>query len=93
MGVRMRQSQERGAYVILTTLDTIHERQRIAKRIRDARVKRGMTQDEFAAVSNMGGRTIISKYEMGIRVPSVINGLRIAKTLGMTMDELFGDKG
>jgi transcriptional regulator with XRE-family HTH domain len=52
-----------------------------------------MTQDEFAAVSNMGGRTIISKYEMGIRVPSVINGLRIAKTLGMSMDELFGDKG
>ena len=73
----------------LTALDTIHERQEIGHRIKMARLKRGWTQGELAIRANMTDKTTIYKYEDAKRVPTVINGLRLARALGVTLDELF----
>ena len=60
----------------------------LRNRLKDVRAKLGLTQAELAdriAVS----RKTINTVENGVFVPSTILSLRLAKVLGMKVEELF----
>ena len=60
----------------------------LRNRLKDVRAKLGLTQAELAdriAVS----RKTINTVENGVFVPSTILALRLAKVLGMKVEELF----
>ena len=59
--------------------------------IRDIRVKRGLTQDQLAALSHVP-RICISRYESGKYYPSLSNAMKLAKALDVSIDELIGRK-
>ena len=59
--------------------------------IRDIRVKRGLTQDQLAALSRVP-RICISRYESGKYYPSLSNAMKLAKALDVSIDELIGRK-
>lgn len=64
-----------------------------AENVKRLRESKGMTQAELA---NMIGVTqvMIAQYERGIKTPSFIVGIDLAKTLGVTCEELaYGKKG
>ncbi len=56
-------------------------------RLRDARVRRGMTQDDLAASSGLH-RTYVGGVERGERNPSLANIARLAKAVGVSVGEL-----
>ena len=58
------------------------------QRVRALRNKRGLSQEEFAALCRLD-RTYISGIERGRRNPSLRNIKRIAAELGVTMSQLF----
>ena len=60
------------------------------ERIRQKREALGLSQQQIADVAGVA-RANIAHYESGVKVPSVVTGKYIAKALGCTMDELFGD--
>jgi transcriptional regulator with XRE-family HTH domain len=55
--------------------------------LRDARKKRGMTQDDLAAASGVD-QTMISSVEIGRRSPSDDVKTRLAKALGIAPSKL-----
>jgi len=59
-----------------------------AKKFRALRLAEGMTQNEFAEVSNIGIATI-ERIERGGTVPSMSTCLLIAKALGVRLSDLF----
>lgn len=56
--------------------------------IRVLRVKRGMSQDDLAALVGCS-RQSISLYESGSVQPSVLIARRIADAFGVSLDELY----
>lgn len=60
--------------------------------IRSSRKGQGMTQADLAATVGVARQTIIS-IERGDYAPSVYLALRIARTLGHTVEELFPLEG
>ena len=52
----------------------------IGEQIRDARKAKGLTQDELANMMNVG-RTVVSKWETGNRLPDAETLLRLSKAL------------
>lgn len=58
--------------------------------LREARLKRGLTQERLAEISNVGEKTI-SSFETGARAEKVklIQILRIARALHTTVDKLL----
>jgi len=60
----------------------------VFNRIRDYRVKRGMTQDELAQAVGVSRQSIIS-IERGRYTPSLYLALHFAKFFQCSTDELF----
>ena len=63
--------------------------EQIGTRIKDARTKAGYTQKELAERSGMATVTV-QQYERGVREPRSGHLQRIADTLGITSDYLYG---
>jgi len=61
---------------------------RFGRRLRDLRKARGFSQEDFAAECGLD-RTYISGIERGRRNVSIRNIELIAKTLGISLSELF----
>ena len=61
----------------------------LGQSIRNARIKRKLTQDKLARLADIP-YTSITKIETGvIKKPSVQTAAKIAKALGITLDELI----
>ena len=60
-------------------------------KIREVRKKAGLTQSQLSAKANVH-RTIISRCEEGVNMPSVKTLCKIATALNVTVDELIGKK-
>jgi transcriptional regulator with XRE-family HTH domain len=57
-------------------------------RLREARVAAGLTQRALAA--RLGWpQPVIAKYETGVREPRVLAALRVAETLGTTVEAIW----
>lgn len=52
-------------------------------------VSRGMSQADLCRISGLSSG-VISSYINGRRVPSIVGAIRIADSLGITLDELVG---
>jgi XRE family aerobic/anaerobic benzoate catabolism transcriptional regulator len=63
--------------------------QQLGRRIRRARTERGMTQSELAHGARVGAN-YIPRLERGELVPSVEAAFRIARALGLSLDEMCG---
>ncbi|MCU0690302.1 MAG: helix-turn-helix domain-containing protein [Polyangiaceae bacterium] len=61
----------------------------LGKRIRRARVAHGITQAELARAAKVGAN-YIPRLERGELVPSVEAAFRIARSLGISLDDLCG---
>ena len=59
------------------------------RRLRELRKRRGLSQKELGAAIGVHYMQI-SKYETGVSFPTVGNVLEIAKTLSVSLDQLFG---
>ncbi|MBI1210745.1 MAG: helix-turn-helix domain-containing protein [Alphaproteobacteria bacterium] len=60
----------------------------LRNRLKDVRAKLGLTQAELAERVSVSRKTI-NTVENGVFVPSTILALRLAKALGMKVEELF----
>ena len=58
--------------------------------LRSMRARHGLTQVELAALIG-ASRTTISSLERGRSLPSVGLALALARTLDLTVEDLFGD--
>lgn len=65
--------------------------QQLGRRIRRARLERGMTQSELAQAARVGAN-YIPRLERGELVPSVEAAFRIARALGLSLDEMCGTR-
>jgi len=63
--------------------------QQLGRRMRRARIERGITQAELALSAGVGAN-YIPRLERGEMVPSVEAAWRIARALGMSLDALCG---
>lgn len=63
--------------------------QQLGRRMRRARIERGITQTELALSAKVGAN-YIPRLERGEMVPSVEAAYRVAKALGVSLDELCG---
>lgn len=59
---------------------------------KEIRQKRGLTQEQLAAISKVP-RICICRYESGKYFPSFSNAVKLAKALGVTVDELIKKAG
>ncbi len=57
-------------------------------RLRELRRARGMTQQELADAAEISRQTVIA-IEAGRFNPSVLLAFRLAKALGMTIEDIF----
>lgn len=64
------------------------EREIIAERIRSARIKKKMTQQQLIQAMNCPGKNLISEWEQGYKTPTLIYAAKAAKALGVSLDEL-----
>lgn len=62
--------------------------EKIGKRIADLRKEKGLTQEQLAIKINMD-RTFIGYIEKGNRKPSINTVNKIARALGVKIDEIF----
>lgn len=60
--------------------------------LRNARIKAGYTQDELAEKTGTT-KSIISRYESGMRLPNILIAVNIADILGVTCEELVKGGG
>jgi transcriptional regulator with XRE-family HTH domain len=66
-------------------MDTL---KRFGERVRELRIKKGLSQEQLAEISGLH-RTYISSLELGKRNVSLINIFALAKALGVTPDKLL----
>jgi len=66
-------------------MDTL---KRFGDRVRELRIKKGLSQEQLAELSGLH-RTYISSVELGKRNVSLINIFALAKALGVTPDKLI----
>lgn len=59
----------------------------LAENIKEKRLERNMSQEELSGIVGVTRRAICH-YEKGERVPDFYTGLRLAKALGTTVEEL-----
>lgn len=59
--------------------------------IKTFRKRRYMTLEQLAAKSGVQ-RASINRYELGKREPGVYNAIRIARALGVTVEDLVSDE-
>lgn len=63
----------------------------IGENIKHRRMERGLSQTEMAQLIGVG-QSMVAQIERGTKIPSMILGKEIAKTLGCRMDELMEDQ-
>lgn len=61
---------------------------RFGKRVREIRLGKNMSQGDIAKILNVH-RTYVSSIERGIRNPSLLTMAKIAKALGVSIEELI----
>jgi len=61
---------------------------KIKNKIREMRLKKGLSQAELAEIIGVSRQTIIS-IEKGACVPSTLLALRLSKLFGKTVNDLF----
>ena len=61
-----------------------------AENVKRLREGAGLTQAKLAELVGVTQPTI-AQYEMGIKVPTIVVGARLAKQLGTTCEELIGN--
>ncbi len=61
---------------------------RLGNRLKEVRTARGLTQTDLAVLVGVSRKTI-NTVENSIFVPSTILALKLAKTLGTTVEHLF----
>lgn len=66
-------------------MDTL---KKFGERVRELRIKKGLSQEELAEISGLH-RTYISSLELGKRNVSLINVFALAKALGVAPDKLL----
>lgn len=66
----------------------IEREEEMNMKLREAREGSGMTQAQVAKKANVTERTY-QYYESGKKEPGVRTAIRIAKTLGTTVEEIF----
>lgn len=72
-------------------LDDRHFLQHVGFRIRELRIARGLTQAQLAKSCGLH-RTFIGSVERGERNVAILNLRLIAKSLRVSLTDLFGDK-
>ena len=63
----------------------------LGEKIKALRTRQGITQEAFAEHLNVS-RSAIAKWESDIGVPEIINLKAIAKTFGISIDELLDEE-
>ncbi len=58
-------------------------------KLKEIRVRHGLTQDKLAEISNVP-RICICRYEAGQYQPSMANAVKLAKALDVSIEELLG---
>lgn len=61
-----------------------------AKRLKELRDEKGLTQVELARKLNFKNGTVISNWETGARIPDIENLIVLAKFFGVSIDYLVG---
>jgi transcriptional regulator with XRE-family HTH domain len=68
----------------------------VGRRVREARLAKGLTQDQLASALQLGGRNIsrtgVAKIEMELRSVTDIELKLLAKTLKVSVGWLMGEK-
>ncbi len=62
-----------------------------AKNVKRFREEKGLTQQELANLVEIAQPTV-AQYEKGLKIPTIITGVALAKVLGTTCEELVGDQ-
>lgn len=62
-----------------------------AENVRRLREKKGLTQQELASQIDIA-QSMIAQYEKGLKIPTIITGVLLAKRLGTTCEELVRDQ-
>jgi transcriptional regulator with XRE-family HTH domain len=68
---------------------------RLAEKLTQVRMTLGLSQDEMVRrldLKDQLTREEISKYERGLRVPSLLTLLKYARTAGLIVDDLIDDE-
>jgi len=58
-------------------------------RLRDLRIKKGLTQYQLARILGFKHNTAISRYETGRKRPNLETAQRLALALGVKVEEIF----
>lgn len=58
-----------------------------ANNLRMARERKGLTQSQLADKINVSA-VLVNRFEAGMSVPNLILGVKLAKVLGVTCEEL-----
>jgi transcriptional regulator with XRE-family HTH domain len=63
------------------------------ERLRAARLRAGLTQAELARAVGVAGGERVSRWELGTSAPSIAMRARLAKALGLDLEELLPARG
>ena len=61
-----------------------------SQKIKCLREQKALTQKELANLVDVS-QPSIAQYEMGIKIPNIVVGVKLAKVLDTTCEELIGD--
>jgi len=61
---------------------------RLASRLKEARIKAGLTQAELAELAGVSRKTV-NTVENGVFIPSTVLALCLARALNTTVEDLF----
>ena len=61
-----------------------------AENVKYYREKKGLTQEKLAKLVGVT-QPMIAQYEIGIKVPTIVIGAKLAKELGVTCEDLLND--
>jgi len=63
----------------------------IANALRTHRQARGLSQKQVAALLGLKDNTLISRWELGVALPSLQNAFRLSSLFQTTVEVLFGE--
>jgi len=66
-----------------------NEKSTIAKNIKKLRKQRGLSQDKLSKLADISHNTIIKIESGAIQSPTIDTAQKIAKALGVTLDDLM----
>jgi len=77
-------------YVSINIIIPMNERRQLGLNIKLARMKKSLTQEQFAEKIDMS-LSYVSKVEQGLTTPTALVVFKMAKVLGLSVEELFRD--